>query len=112
MSGAIGTDRTGPPTGGNQFTLRTDDLDESFYYLDEAEQGFLSNQTGIKEPEDLRRYVLQIQKEAYAVSTIDLVYHGEDGINHANYNIFGRLCYISTRQIHPYPCIRIFAFVK
>ena len=44
------------------------ELSERFYNLDPVEQEFLSSQTGISDPEELKKHALQVQKEAYAVS--------------------------------------------
>lgn len=68
------------PTGGTQYNYTDVDLDERFYDLDDDEMQFLMQQTGIKDPDELKRYVIAIQREVYI--------------------------------IHPYPCIRLFHFVK
>ena len=44
------------------------ELDRQSYQLDDGEVQFMSSQTGISSPEELREHVLQIRKEAYAVS--------------------------------------------
>ena len=62
------------PTGGVQFTRRNlADLDEGFYVLDPDEQAFLSSQTGISAPEELKKHICQVQKEAYSVSPRNVV---------------------------------------
>ena len=42
-------------------------LEEKFYKLSEAEYEFYKSQTGIDDPEALKRHILQVQAEAYAV---------------------------------------------
>ncbi len=43
-------------------------LDEQLYALDEAEFEFFSSQTGIKDGEELKKHIVKVQTEAYAVS--------------------------------------------
>jgi hypothetical protein len=43
-------------------------LDDSLYSLDQQEYEFLSLQTGIKDPEELKMHVLAVQEEIYKVS--------------------------------------------
>lgn len=38
------------------------------YQLDDVEIQFLSSQTGIHDPEELKKHILQIRNEVYAVS--------------------------------------------
>ena len=45
----------------------TPPLDPSFYNLDEEESSFLKTQTGIKDDQELKRHILEVQAEAYAV---------------------------------------------
>ena len=52
------------------------DLDDSLYQLDEDELEFLSSQTGIKDPIELKRHVVNVQREAYAVCVICFVNYG------------------------------------
>ena len=42
-------------------------LDEALDRLDEADLKFMSAQTGIQDPEELRRHIVTVQKEIYAV---------------------------------------------
>ena len=58
-----------PPAGGQKYSYQAE-LNESFYTLDSIEQEFLSSQTGIDNPEELKKHALQVQKEAYAVSRL------------------------------------------
>ena len=46
-----------------------DDLDPSLYKLTDEEADFVCNQTGIKDPVELQDHLLQVQREAYAVSS-------------------------------------------
>ena len=64
------TSPSGPPPAGIKFIPGTDveALDESFYQPSDEEREFLSQQTGISDPEELKKHVLQVQKEVYAVS--------------------------------------------
>ncbi|EIW65002.1 uncharacterized protein TRAVEDRAFT_68659 [Trametes versicolor FP-101664 SS1] len=55
-------------------------LDESLYSIDDQALQFMREQTGIQDPEELRKHIFAAQAEAYA--------------------------------IHPYNCIRKFAFVQ
>ena len=41
-------------------------LDPSLY---EVDYEFFSGQTGIKDPEELKKHILKVQREAFAVST-------------------------------------------
>ena len=59
---------TGYPTSDSMTSV--DDtwaLDESLYALDEAETQFLTSQTGVTDPEELKKHVLNVQAEIYAV---------------------------------------------
>ena len=45
-------------------------IDDGMYYkLDETEFEFFSASTGIKDPEELRKHILDVQAEAYEVRT-------------------------------------------
>lgn len=46
-------------------------LDENLYNLEEEELKFLSAQTGITDANELKRHVLAVQAEIYAVSLND-----------------------------------------
>ncbi|EKM48276.1 uncharacterized protein PHACADRAFT_266453 [Phanerochaete carnosa HHB-10118-sp] len=50
---------------GMRYSTREAKLDESFY--DDAETEFVSELTGIKDPVELKKHVLQVQREAYAI---------------------------------------------
>ena len=50
-------------------------LDENLYKLDEDEFAFLSSQTGIQDPEELKKHVLSVQKEIYAVGFAGYLWH-------------------------------------
>ncbi|GJE94374.1 hypothetical protein PsYK624_105430 [Phanerochaete sordida] len=78
MASAGETEVGAPPAGGMEYSTRGADLDEEFY--DPAETAWLSDLTGIADPEELKKHILQVQRDVYA--------------------------------IHPYPCIRLFNFVK
>ncbi|EKM48875.1 uncharacterized protein PHACADRAFT_266025 [Phanerochaete carnosa HHB-10118-sp] len=54
-----------PPPGGMRYSTRDAELDEKFY--DDAETEFISELTGIKDPDELKKHVLQVQREVYAV---------------------------------------------
>lgn len=47
-------------------------LDESLYALEESDAKFLKAYLGILDDEDLKKHILHIQAEAYAVSTLDV----------------------------------------
>lgn len=49
-------------------TSLSEELDESFYKVDDEETAFLMQQTGINDPEELKKHILQVQREVYAVS--------------------------------------------
>ena len=42
-------------------------LDEGLYKLAEPDYEFMSAQTGIKDPEELKQHIIAVQKEIYAV---------------------------------------------
>jgi len=42
-------------------------LDASLYNLQEDEQDFYTQQTGITDPEELRKHILNVQAQAYEV---------------------------------------------
>ena len=46
-----------------------DDLDPSLFKLSDEEIEFVASQTGIKEREELKNHLLEVQREAYAVSS-------------------------------------------
>ena len=56
------------PSGGTKYTQSGAELDESLYELTDEEESFLMRQTGISDPEELKKHVLDIQREVYAVS--------------------------------------------
>ena len=60
-----------PPEGGLQYGTYHPELDERFLQLDDEETAFLSSQTGIQDPDALKQHVLQVQREVYAVSTLE-----------------------------------------
>ena len=43
------------------------DLDDALYDLDDIETEFLLQQTGLKDPEEVKKHIIQIQHEVYAV---------------------------------------------
>jgi hypothetical protein len=59
---------SGPPLGGTQYNTNQAGLDDSYYQLDDVELQFLSTHTGIFDAEELKKHVLAVQKELYAVS--------------------------------------------
>ena len=61
------------PAGGTQYDYTDVDLSERFYDLDDEETQFLMQQTGIKDPGELKKYIISIQHEVYAVSSVDLL---------------------------------------
>ena len=61
------------PPGGTQYDYTDVDLSEKFYDLDDEETQFLMQQTGIKDPDELKKYIISIQHEVYAVSSVDLL---------------------------------------
>lgn len=54
-----------PPPGGMAYSANSADLDEGFY--DPAEAAWLSDITGIAGPDELKKHLLQIQREVYAI---------------------------------------------
>ncbi len=42
-------------------------LDESFYSLDKTEEEFITQQTGIQDPQELKKHIMNVQAEAYQV---------------------------------------------
>ena len=56
-----------PPAEGTQYSAAEVPLDEQYYRLTPDDVAFLTQQTGIADPEELKRHVVQIQKEAYNV---------------------------------------------
>lgn len=61
------TEGAPPPPGGMKYTTQHADLDESFYEVDEIDEQFLEEQTGIKDPEEVKKHLIQVQREVYAV---------------------------------------------
>lgn len=57
-----------PQPGESQYSVSDGDLDESYYVLEPSEQEFLSGQTGIKDPDELKKHVIEVQKGVYSVS--------------------------------------------
>lgn len=55
------------PAHDSQYAVKDGALDDSYYILDPSEQAFLSSQTGIGDPEELKKHVLQVQKKVYLV---------------------------------------------
>jgi hypothetical protein len=45
-------------------------LDESLYVLDEGDVAFLEQQTGIKDPAELKRHLMAVQERAYKVRMV------------------------------------------
>ena len=48
-------------------------LNEALYTLDKEEMEFLSSQTGITDPDELKRHVMKVQDEIYTVSSLILI---------------------------------------
>jgi hypothetical protein len=48
-------------------TYPTLPLDPSIYHLDEDELAYFKIQTGIQDEHELRKHILEVQAEAYAV---------------------------------------------
>lgn len=57
-----------PPSGGTKYNTLSAELDESFYNVDDEETEFLMQQTGIRAPDELKKHVVDVQREVYAVS--------------------------------------------
>ena len=60
-----------PTPADTKRTGSTSDLDDSLYRLDEEEIEFLSSQTGIQDPAEIKRHVVSVQREAYAVRFVE-----------------------------------------
>lgn len=58
------------PTRAPEFgeVLGTAELDDALYDLDEAEIKFIIEQTGLKDPGEVKEHLLRIQHEVYSVS--------------------------------------------
>lgn len=56
-----------PPAEGTQYSAVEVPLDEQYYRLTPDDVAFLTQQTGITDPAELKQHILQIQKEAYDV---------------------------------------------
>jgi hypothetical protein len=95
MSGDTSTPQT------QKFVLPV--LDEDLYNLGEEERAFLKQQTGIQDDDELKAHVLQLQAEAYKVCNFR-------STTLANLCMFTPLTYL--KWVHPYSCIRRFAFAK
>ena len=92
-----------PPTSGSlEYDSKQAPLDPTFYDVDVE---FLSIMTGIKDPEELKKHVLQVQADAYAVCTTWLIFTTALYSNLVD-NIRPYL------QVYPYPCIRNFTITK
>ena len=44
-------------------------LDDALYKMDEQQLEFMKKQTGIQDPEELKKHIIGVQEEAYAVSS-------------------------------------------
>ena len=55
-------------------------LDESLYTLDDQEIQLLSKQTGITDPDELKKHVMEVQAEIYAVWDIVLLIANIDSL--------------------------------
>ena len=78
-------------------------LDPSLYSIEGDALEFMKASTGIQDPEELKKHILAVQEEAYAVRT------SSDLAEHAWYR---RRVLTSPSQIFPYPCIRRFSFIR
>ena len=72
-----------PPDGGMRFNTVGAALDERFYQLDDIEATFVSDLTGISDPAELKKHILQVQHEVYAVSTLNNNSTLQDSGSHA-----------------------------
>ncbi|GBE89376.1 Methyltransferase ausD [Sparassis crispa] len=77
--------------------LENTPLDDSFYDLDRQELAFFQSQTGIQDEAALKAHISKIQADAYDVWPLPRS---------------NNLCSLLPWQVHPYPCIRRFAFTK
>lgn len=79
-------------------------LDEEYYSLDPEEASFFKTYTGIEDDQELKKHIIRVQTDAYAVSTV---------ASSSTIRV-GPLTYHDCLflQIFPYNCIRRFAFTK
>lgn len=57
-------------------------LDESLYTIDDAALGYMQAQTGILDPEELKKHIIAAQAEAYAVCAASVEYHWHTDADH------------------------------
>jgi hypothetical protein len=76
-------------------------LDERLYDLSDEESSFFKQQTGIQDDDELKAHIIQVQAEAYKVCNRE-----------ARQSQDGNSCLVISKQVYPYPCIRLFHFVK
>ena len=79
--------------------LRSLPLNSDVLALDPDTENFFKAETGIQDTEQLRKHILQVQEEAYKVSFAVSVHMPDLNI-------------LFRAQLHPYPCIRAFKFVR
>lgn len=60
-----------PPAFGQ--VVGTAELNEALYNPDDVETGFLLQQTGLEDPEEVKKHILQVQRELYAVRAESLI---------------------------------------
>lgn len=79
-------------------------LDEEYYSLKPEEASFFKTYTGIEDDQELKKHIIRVQTDAYAVSTV---------ASSSTIRV-GPLTYHDCLflQIFPYNCIRRFAFTK
>ncbi|KAH9928838.1 uncharacterized protein B0H18DRAFT_1117668 [Fomitopsis serialis] len=73
-------------------------LDEKLYRLSEDDVAFLKLHTGIRDDDELKQHVLEVQADAYQVGMETGDYH--EHVTHT----------IVFVKVYPYPCIRYFMF--
>ena len=76
-------EKVAPPDGGMRYSTAGAALDERFYQLDDIETTFVSDLTGISDPAELKKHILQVQHEVYAVSTLNYNSMLQDSGSHA-----------------------------
>ena len=81
--------------------FRTLHLDSTWLELNPGEEAFFKLETGIQDTEELRKHIIDIQRDAYKVSfcTRDDWIKSTPGTN--------TMFWV---QVHPYPCIQGFGF--
>ena len=74
-------------------------LDENLYDVqDDQALAFMKSETGIEDDAELKRHVINIQTEAYAVCS--------------HFHRPSLSFRLTCGQVYPYPCIRRFGFIQ